>query len=80
MFGTVIHTVADHVFSVMLEGHHEVWKHTVHFSASGIVAFMTRNKVRLTFTVIMTDYPLTVISEDEGAFFTNGTKVFTAGR
>jgi hypothetical protein len=33
-----------------------------------------------TFTVIMTDYPLTVIPEDERAFSAHGTKVFTAVR
>ena len=64
----------------MLEGYHEGRKHTVQLSASGIAAFMSRNHECFTFAVIMTDSPLTVIPEDEGAFFAHGTKVFTAVR
>lgn len=59
------HTVADHLFGVMLEGHHEVRKHTVYLSASGIVASMPRNKERFTFTIITTDYSFAIIPEDE---------------
>ena len=64
----------------MLEGHHKVWEHTVYLFASGIAASMPRNEEHLTFTIIMTDYSLTIIPEDEKAFFANGTKVFTAVR
>ena len=64
----------------MLEGYHKVRKHTVQFSAPGIAAFMPRNMECFTFTVIMTDYPLTVIPEDESTFFAHWTKVFTAVR
>ena len=62
----------------MLEGHHEVWKHTVYFSASWVVAFMTRDVKYLTFAIIMTDDPLAKIPKDERTFFAYGTKVFTA--
>ncbi len=75
-----VHTVTDHFFSVMFERYHEVRKHTVYLSAIGIAASMPWNEVRFTFTIIMTDYPLTVIPEDEVAFFAHGTKVFTADR
>ena len=52
----------------------------MHFPTSGVVAFMPGNDVLLTLTVILTDFPFTVISEDERAFLAHGTKVFTAVR
>ena len=76
----VIHAIADHIFCVMLEGYHEIRKHSMHFPTSGVVAFMPGNNVLLTLTVILTDFPFTVISEDERAFLAHGTKVFTAVR
>ena len=76
----MIHAIADHIFCVMLEGYHEVWKHTMHFPASGVVAFMPGNEILLALTIILTDLPFTVVSEDERPFFAHGTKVFTAVR
>ena len=80
MFRTVIHTVADHVFGIMLKGHHKVRKHTVYLPAPRITASMPWNEEHLAFTIIMADDPLTVIPEDKGTLFAHGTKVFTAVR
>ena len=80
LFRGAVHTVADHLFSVMLEGHHEVRKHTVYLSTSRVAAFMPRNVERLTLALVMTDRPFTVIPKDERAFFAHGTKEFTAVR
>jgi hypothetical protein len=41
---------------------------------------MPRDVKRLLFAVIMTNYPFTVIPEDEKPFFAHRTKVFTAVR
>ena len=64
----------------MFKGYHKIRKHTVHLSASGIIASVPRNVKRLTFTIIMTNQALTVIPENKKAFFAHGTKVFTAVR
>ena len=80
LIGVVIHAIADYIFRVMLEGYHKIRKHTVQLSAPGVAAFMSRNKIRFTFTVVMADYPFTVIPEDESTFLAHGTKVFTAVR
>ena len=60
----VIHGIADHIFSVVLEGHHEVGKHPVYLPAPGIITFMARNEKYFRSSVVMADHPFAVIPED----------------
>ena len=60
----VIHGIADHIFSVVLEGHHEVGKHPVYLPAPGIITFVARNEKYFRSSVVMADHPFAVIPED----------------
>jgi hypothetical protein len=64
----------------MFEGHHKIGKHPVYFSTPGIIAFMARDGECFTFSIVMADHPFAVITENQVAFMTHGTKVFAAVR
>lgn len=80
MFGCIVNGIADHIFGVMLERHHEIRKHTVYFSTAGLIASVPGDAEQLTFAIIMADHPFAVIQEGENAFLAHGTKIFIAVR